>query len=137
MNLNVQVVPVEFTPNVFPYVEGYIDSALQFSRGDYTADEARVYIIQGEWQLIVAVDEVNNIHGCAVIQYFNRPRARVAFVVAIGGKLIASKETFQQFTDILRAHGAACIEGAVRESIARLWRRLGFSEKYRIVEFEL
>lgn len=137
MTLKVQVVPIEFTPSVFPYVEEFIDSALQFSRGDYTVDEARVYIIQGEWQLIVAADEDNNIHGCAVIQYFNRPRARVAFVIAIGGKLIANKDTFQQFMDILRAHGAACIEGAVRESIARLWRRYGFSEKYRIVEFEL
>lgn len=135
--LNVQVVPVEFIPTVFPYVEEYIDNALQFSRGEYTADEARVYLIRGEWQLIAAVDEENMIHGCAVVQYHNRPRSRVAFVVALGGKFISNKDVLQQFSDILRAHGATCIEGAVRKAIARLWRRYGFSEKYRIVEFEL
>ena len=33
--------------------------------------------------------------------------------------------------------GATVLEGAARESIARLWKRYGFQEKYRIVEVKL
>lgn len=137
MSLSVQIVPVEFVQTVFPYVEEYIDNALQFSHGEYTVDEARVHIAMGDWQLIVAVDEDNVVHGCTVVHYYNRPRTRVAHIVAIGGKLISNKDTFRQLTDILRAHGALCIEGAARESIARLWKRYGFTEKCRIVAYEL
>jgi hypothetical protein len=55
----------------------------------------------------------------------------------MGGKLITNKETFQQFSDLLKAFGATAIEGAARESIARLWKRYGFEEKYRIVGAKL
>lgn len=135
--LTVQIVPVDYVHTVFPYVEEFIDNALQYSHGDFITDEVRVFISTGEWQLLIAIDEENKIHGCAVVQYYNRPRERVAHIVAIGGKLISNKDTFTQLTDILRAHGAMCIEGAARESIARLWRRYGFTEKCRIVAFEL
>jgi len=33
--------------------------------------------------------------------------------------------------------GATYIEGAARESIARLWTRYGFTEKYRIVGVQI
>jgi hypothetical protein len=51
----------------------------------------------------------------------------------MGGKLISSKETFADFSALLKAFGATYIEGAARESIARLWTRYGLEEKYRIV----
>ena len=65
--------------------------------------------------------------------FFNRPSDRVAFVVAMGGKLISSKETFAQFKQLLNNFGATYLEGAAREAIARLWTRYGLEEKYRIV----
>jgi hypothetical protein len=55
----------------------------------------------------------------------------------MGGKLITNKETFQQFSDLLKAFGATAIEGASRESTARLWTRYGLEEKYRIVGAKL
>ena len=135
--LSVQIVPVAYVPTIFKHVEKYIDDALHYSQGDFTTEELRVFISTGEWQLLIAADEEDKVHGCAVVQYYNRPRTRIAHIVAIGGKLISNKDTFRQLTDILRAHGAMCIEGAARESIARLWRRYGFNEKCRIVTFEL
>ena len=39
----------------------------------------------------------------------------------------------EQLKKLLGTFGATCIEGAERESIARLWSRYGFEEKYRIV----
>ena len=135
--LKVVIVTEDYLQTVFPHVEEYIDNALQFSHGDYTVDEARVYITTGQWQLMIAVDEENAVHGCAVISYFNRPRARVAFVVASGGRFITDKEVIQQFYDLLRMHGATCVEAAARKAMAKLLKRSGFDEKYHIVACEL
>ena len=135
--LKVVIVTEEYLQTVFPYVEEYIDNALQFSHGDYTVDEARVYITSGQWQLMIAVDEENAVHGCAVLSYFNRPRARVAFVVASGGRFITDKEVIQQLYDLLRMHGATCVEAATRKAMAKLLKRSGFDEKYHIVACEL
>ena len=86
----------------------------------------------GNWTLLVAVDD-SGVQGAATVSFSNRPNDRVAFINAIGGKLISSPETFEQLKAVLGSIGATYIEGAARESIARLWSRYGFEEKYRIV----
>ena len=94
-------------------------------------------LANGQWLLVVAVDDTNTIHGAAAVNFNNMPNDRVAFVVAIGGKLISNQDTYAQFTALLKAQGATKIQGAARESIARLWTRYGFKERYRIVEAKI
>lgn len=113
-------------------VEKFISSALEFSKGDYDVQAAKVLVSTGQWSLLVAVDD-QGVQGAATVSFFNRPNDRVAFITAIGGKLISSPETVAQLKQILSQYGATCIEGAARDSIARLWSRYGFSEKYKIV----
>ncbi len=81
----------------------------------------------------VAVDTDGAIHGAALVSYFNRPSNRVAFVTAIGGKLVSNRSTWAQFESIMRSNGATYLEGAARESIVRLWSRYGMQHKYHIV----
>jgi hypothetical protein len=80
----------------------------------------------------VAVEE-GVIHGAATINFYNRPNDRVAFITTIGGKLVSNKDTFEELRAFAKSKGATVIEGAARESIARLWKRYGFEEKHRIV----
>lgn len=107
-------------------------AALEHSKGDYTLESVKVLLATGQWLLVVAVDE-EGVKGAATVSFTNRPHDRVAFVTLIGGKLISNDDTFEQLKNLLRSLGATCIEGAARESIARLWSRYGFEEKYRIV----
>ena len=134
--MKIQHVPPEWVPAVWPKVEAFIASALEHSKGDYAVEHVQTYLITGQWSLLVAVDG-ETIHGAATVNFYNRPRDRVAFVTTIGGKLISSEDTFTQLKALLSALGATVIEGAARESIARLWSRYGFEEKYRIVEVKL
>ena len=135
--MKVQHVPLEWVNRTGDMVEGYIQSALEHANGDYTAEQVKTYLTQGNWVLLVATDDENKIHGAAVVNFFNRPNDRVAFVVAIGGRLISNQDTFAQLKAYLVAMGATVLEGAARESIAKLWSRYGFSEKYRIVGVKL
>ena len=130
--MNIQYVSLEWVNRTWPSVEKYIASALEHAQGDYTVDQVKSLVMQGQWVLLVAVDE-NGIQGAATVNFYNRPNDRVAFITAIGGKLISSPETFAQLKQVLSRYGATCIEGAARDSIARLWTRYGFSEKYKIV----
>jgi hypothetical protein len=129
--MKIQHVATEFVNQTWPLVEAHLQSALGYQT-DYTLDQVKVYVATGQWMLIVAVDE-DGVQGATVINFFNRPSDRVAFVVAMGGKLISSKETFAQFKQLLNNFGATYLEGAAREAIARLWTRYGLEEKYRIV----
>jgi hypothetical protein len=132
------ILPVELghLHRVWPAVEEFIASALEHSTGDYSLDSVKTLLSTGNWMLLVAVDE-QKIHGAATVHMFNRPNDRVAFITTIGGRLISSDDTFRQLKDLLYSLGATCIEGAARESIARLWKRYGFEEKYRIVGIRL
>lgn len=133
--MNVQHVPVEFVNQVWPKIEGFITAAVEQQEGekDYTVDQVRTLAVTGQWLVVVAVNNDGDIKGAATISFTNRPNHRVAFITYIGGRLITNPGTFQQLCAILKRYGATSIEGAVNESIARLWRRYGFADKYKIV----
>ena len=134
--MNIQYVSIEWVNQTWPKVEGFIASALEHSQGDYTLDQVRTLVTQGNWMLLVAVDG-DEIKGAGTINFYNRPNDRVAFISTIGGRLISNTDTFEQLRAFALSHGATVIEGAARESIARLWTRYGFTEKYRIVGVKL
>ena len=129
--MKIQHVDVNYTNQIWPQVEKFIEAALAY-QDDYSIEHAKVFVTNGTWTLIVAIDDEQTIHGAATIQFYNRPNDRVAFVVTMGGKLITGSETYAQFTDLLKAFGATYIEGASRASAMRLWERFGLKEKYRV-----
>jgi hypothetical protein len=134
--MKIQHVDVNYTNQLWPQVEKFIEAALAY-QDDYNIEHAKLYVTNGTWVLIVAIDDDQVIHGAATIQFYNRPKDRVAFIVTMGGKLITGHETYAQFTELLKAFGATYIEGASRESATRLWQRFGLSEKYRVVGAKL
>ena len=133
--MKIQHVDTAYIHQTWPLVENFIKWALDYQT-DYTLEHVKTFLSNGSWVLIVAVDD-SGIRGAAVVNFVNRPNDRVAFIVTMGGKLISSKETFADFSALLKAFGATYIEGAARESIARLWTRYGLEEKYRIVGVKL
>ena len=135
--MKLEVVPTDLVNIVWSKVEPFLKEAAKHG-DDYTVDQIRVFATQGAWLLIVVVNEQNNICGALIVNFFNRPNARVAFIMAIGGKLISTPDTFEQLKAILVSRGATEIEGAARKSVARLWRQsFGFKEKHMIVGVKL
>lgn len=135
--MKIEHVPAEWVARTWPLCSGFIEDAFLYSQGDYTAEQAGVYISEGRWQLLVALDAEGKIRGAGVLNVFNRATQRVAFIVAVGGRLVTSKDTFAQLRELCASFGATHIEGAARESVARLWTRYGLKEKYRIVGVKL
>ena len=135
--MTVKEVPLKYINMTWPMIEGHIESALRYADGEITLAEVKTYLIQGIWSLYVVVDEEERIQGSATIHYYNRTDNRIAFVTAIGGKLVTTPELFSQLGDILRANGATCVEGAVRDSLVRLWSRIGARKKSNLIQIKL
>jgi len=115
-------------------VAKYLQPALDLGDvEDFTLDQMKVYIINGTWTLFVVAEE-DKLCGAVVVAFSNYPNSRIAFVTAIGGKFISSQETFNKFKAVLKSMGVTKIQGAARESVARLWKRIGFTNKQILVE---
>ena len=126
-------IPAEQIAQKWHEIEPFLSSGLEWSHGDFSAEHAKVYLTTNQW-ILIGVFDGNEIKGAMTVSFSNLPNDRVAFITAIGGKNITSMDTFEQFKAILKAFGATKIQGSVRQSVARLWRRLGFQERSIIVE---
>lgn len=133
----VQHVPVEFVAQTWPLVEKHIASAEKFGGDDYTADQIKVYLAKNLWTLLVAVDESNQVQGAATVAFQNYPNDRVAFVTTMGGTMMVNKEVLDSLKQALKGFGATKIQGAMRPSMVRLSQKVGFVERYTIVELKI
>jgi hypothetical protein len=135
--MNVFPLNVAYLHQHWEEIAKYLNPALELSGVDeFTLDQMKVYIVNGNWTLFAAIEE-NKLCGAAVVTFSNYPNNRIAFVVAIGGKFVSSKETFSNFKVALKKFGATKIQGNARESVARLWNRIGFTNKQILVEYKL
>ena len=134
--MKVEYVPLEWVTRTWEGVKDYIASAVEFGKGEYTLDQIRGYVSQGHWDMLVAIDG-GVIQGVATVHVYNRPNDRVAFVTSAGGRMISNEDTFSQVKDYAASKGATVIECAARDSATRLFKQLGFEEKYRILGVKL
>lgn len=136
--MKVEYVPTTFVHQVWPDVCKFLDSALEEANAldEITTDQLRADLAQNRAALYKVTDS-NKTVGAIAVTFQNQRCARVAFVIAIGGRWIAKKEAFEQFVLLLKQAGATKIAGAGRDSIVRLWRRFGLQKKHTIFEATL
>ena len=131
----VQVVASIYIQQIWESVEPYLSAGLKHSGGEYGIEHLKVFLIQGNQTLLVAVNEDNKIHGAASIEWINYPNERVEYVVCIGGRLVTSKDIWQQFENWVKQNGGTMIRGATYKEAARLWKRkFNVEERYIMVE---
>ena len=134
----VQLVSPNYVYHVWDKVEPYITEALKRSSGEYTAEQLKVLVIQGEQIMLVAVSETGGIHGVCTLEFVNYPNDRIAYVTCFGGVDVATKEVWSQFEKWLKDSGATKFRAATFESAARLYNRaFGTTSKYILVEKDL
>jgi len=131
-----ELVPNEWTARLWPEVEQYVSMAQEFASDEYTVDQVKTLVLTGVWNLLVATEE-NKLIGAVILAVSNRPNDRVAFIVTMGGKNILNTDGINQIKEIAVRLGATVLEGAVRESVARLAIKAGFTEKCKLIEVKL
>jgi hypothetical protein len=131
-----ELVPNEWTARVWPQAEQFVKMAHEFAADEYTMEQAKTLVLTGVWNLLVATEE-DKICGAVILALSNRPNDRAAFIVTMGGKNILNVDGINQIKEIAIKMGATVLEGAVRDSVARLAIRAGFTEKCKLIEVKL
>ena len=139
MNLTVRPVDTNFVQQVWPLVEGYLQSALEKDGTctDYNIHHIQQFLTAGQWLLLVAVDDEGQICGAMTVSFVNYPLHRVAFVTTTGGKSIANPALLEQLKQILKTRGATKIQAFGRESMVRLLEKSGFEPRNTLVEVSI
>ena len=143
MNLRIQPVDANYVSQVWPLVGPYLLESLVVGLEKenidpcYNIHHVQGFLTSGQWLLVVAVDEENNIHGAMTVSFSNYPTARVAFITLTGGKLILNRNTFEQLKVILKQRGATKVQAYGRESMIRLLQRTGFKPQTTLLEAEI
>jgi hypothetical protein len=135
--LTVRYVPKEFIQGAWPSVEGMLSNALRHSAGEYNMDQLKSMLVMGVQHLLVA-DDGEQVRGAATIAFENYPNDRIAFVTAIGGRMIANMEIWKQFEDWCKSNGCTKVRGFAFDSVARLWKKkFNVDTVYVVVEKKL
>lgn len=133
MSLEVRLIGSKCMPRVFPQVKNYIASGLE-DANDCTVDDAKEYLMRGDWQLFVVFNAENEINGAYVTTYNPAPAGKIAIIISAAGKGLASQDVFSQLCEIFKVSGAIKVQALARESAARLYKRVGFDNKAILVE---
>jgi hypothetical protein len=134
--IEVHHVPTSFVHQQWAAVADHLAAALEHAHGDVTLDQLRADLGSNRAALYKWVDD-GQVVGAAAVVFQNQRNARVAFVVAIGGRGVYSRAARDQFFELLRRGGATKVAGAMRDSMLRLNSRMGLKKKYIIAEADL
>lgn len=141
MSYKIYSVATNFVQQYWDRVKPFIEDALIKGVCDfpdwsasYNSSHIQAFLTGGQWILVIALGDDGEIHGSATVSFINSPLHRAAFVTTIGGKFISTKDSFEQFSNILKSHGATKIQGYCRPSVSRLWKRFNFETRSTLVE---
>jgi hypothetical protein len=131
--MKVQTVGVEYIAQIWSGVAPYIERALQYTN-DYNLDQVKVFVTTGSWVLLVAVDDLQQIHGVATIAFHNGVNDRTAIITTLGGKHVVNQNIFDQVCRIIRGMGATRVQVYTRDSAMRLYEKVGLEKKATLME---
>jgi hypothetical protein len=134
-NILVKQIPTELTYQFMPLVKDHIEAGLADS--DLNYEQARVFLTNGSWMLLIALDDNDDLLGAYIIAFSNNPSDRIATIVSAAGRGLASQSAFDQICEIAKSYGATKIQALAKQSAARLYKRVGLSERASLMEKKL
>lgn len=134
----IQVLPIStnIVHQTWPKIEPFLAKVEPYSKASFSLEQMRTEIFTGRWLVYVAVENME-VLGALAMQYQNRMNARVAFIFAIGGKGIAQTDSIEQLKELFKKNGATELEGSMRPSAYRLWKKFGLKAKYQVAGMKL
>ena len=126
--------PEQASGTLWPAVSTLVAQAIHYGRGEYTLEDIHEGLRRGEMLAVAKVidNQVEFVLTCVVAQY---PRKRVLYVQYGAGR--GGADLKEKLIEVARALKCDWIETRCRESVARLYRRLGFDVAYNVCILEV
>ena len=131
------VVPTNNIHQFWHLAEPHLQKAINESNGEFTIDQLRQFVSQGQSDLLLIMDKDNKCHCAFTVQWINYPNDRVAYITYLGGR--TNNTSWEQFVIWVKNNGGTKIQGSTnKDSIVRLWRmKWGMKPKYTLMELSI
>lgn len=126
-------IPKESVNQKWDEIKSWFSETERLTEQEFSIEQLKRFAETGQVILAVFQEDSGNIVGAFTIAFRDELNGRVAYLTMIGGRSVATKATFEEFKRFLRSFGANKIMGSASPAIARLWRRLGLTQKYVVV----
>jgi hypothetical protein len=137
MDKNLFIVPTNHIHQFWHLASPHLQKAIDESNGEFSIDQLRQFVSQGQSDLLLIMDEDNKCHCAFTVQWINYPNDRVAYITYLGGR--TNSTAWEQFVIWVKNNGGTKIQGSTKkQSIVRLWRmKWGMKPKYQTMELKL
>lgn len=122
----VSAVPTEHISTLWPMVEGYVASAVEYTRGCYAPEDIQQQLLAGTHHLWIAF-EGTDIKGCVVTQVVQYPRKRALNCYMAGGTDFSSWRTpmMALLSKFAIDNDCECFEATGRPGWLRMFKNEG------------
>jgi hypothetical protein len=131
----INIVAPDFINQYWNKIEPFFESSFKFSTDDYSVDQIKFLLVNGQQICLVAVDEDGSIIGASAVSISNYPNHRVLHITSMGGRALVEDDLIQQFEAWARSQGVTKIRAFAQDAQTRLYRmKMGFESVANVVE---
>ena len=131
----INIVAPDFINQYWNKIEPFFNSSFKFSTDDYSVDQIKFLLVNGQQICLVAVEDDGNIIGASAVSISNYPNHRVLHITSMGGRALVEDDLIQQFEAWARSQGVTKIRAFAQDAQARLYKmKMGFESVAHVVE---
>ena len=131
----INIVAPDFINQYWNKIEPFFESSFKFSTDDYSVDQIKFLLVNGQQICLVAVDEDGSIIGASAVSISNYPNHRVLHITSMGGRALVEDDLIQQFEAWAKSQGVTKIRAFAQDAQTRLYRmKMGFESVANVVE---
>ena len=131
----INIVAPDFVCQHWSKIEPFFESSFKFSTDDYTVEQIKFLLVNGQQICLVAVEDDGTIIGASAVSINNYPNHRVLHITSMGGRALVEDDLIQQFEAWARSQGVTKIRAFAKDAQARLYRmKMGFESVAHVVE---
>ena len=133
--MKLYIVPTTHVQQYWHLAKEYLDKALEKGEGEFTNDQLKLMVTQGQQQLLLSMDKDKCLNA-ATVQWISYPNERIAYVTYAGGTKLA--EVFDEFNGWVKSSGGTAIQCSTgHKGLVRLFQKLNYKKKYTLMELKL
>lgn len=131
----INIVAPDFVCQHWDKIKHFFESSFKFSTDDYTVEQIKFLLVNGQQICLVAVEEDGTVIGASAVSISNYPNHRVLHITSMGGRALVEDDLIQQFEAWAKSQGVTKIRAFAQDAQTRLYRmKMGFESVANVVE---
>jgi hypothetical protein len=131
----INIVAPDFINQYWNKIEPFFETSFKFSTDDYSVDQIKFLLVNGQQICLVAVEDDGSIIGASAVSISNYPNHRVLHITSMGGRALVEDDLIKQFETWAKSQGVTKIRAFAQDAQARLYKmKMGFQSVAHVVE---